>query len=201
MQKPPGVTAETNSENFGREIGFGDAGFGAEKTGCFVESGEASERKTKSKLVQTEGEEQSVPKADGEKNGMPSASSEVECLSRRCKDLENKLEDVRREKLTVEREKTSLLLSLDWNIEQKDALEEQLTTLQGKVNGQKASNETCAVFTQTNDSSDAVEKPLSQTDGGFRASYKGISEAKVRMNVPLSLLLYSVNNMLSYDSL
>ena len=107
------------------------------------------------------------------------SSDEVGNLSRRCKDLEQKLEKVKQEKLVVDREKTSLLLSLDANIEKKDALETQLAALQEK-GGQVKVVDTNVVCTQTDGSLGKVEKSRSETDGGFQAGYKGISEAKVR---------------------
>lgn len=113
-----------------------------------------------------------------DKNLGPS-SDELGNLTRRCKDLEQKLEKVKQEKLVVDREKTSLLLSLDANIEKKDALEAQLAALQEK-GGQVKEVDTNVVCTQTDGSFGKVEKSRSETDGSFQAGYKGISEAKVR---------------------
>lgn len=114
-----------------------------------------------------------------DKNLKPS-SDELGNLTRRCKDLEQKLEKVKQEKLVVDREKTSLLLSLDANIEKKDALEAQLAALQEK-GGQGKVVDTNVACTQTDGSLAKVEKSRSETDGGFQAGYKGISEAKVRI--------------------
>ncbi|XP_028400714.1 golgin subfamily B member 1-like isoform X2 [Dendronephthya gigantea] len=136
--------------------------------------------KTKSKFVQTEGEEETVAMVNGETN---SSSSEVESLTRRCKDLEQKLERVKEEKLVLVSEKTSLLLAFDANIEKKDALEEQLAILQEKMNerGKTRELDTNAACTQTDGVVENVGKTMNETDGGFRRSYKGISEAKVEL--------------------
>ena len=179
--------------------------------------------KTMSKLSQTEGVESSP--TDGEKisktvsnddverltqrckdleqklkqvaqgnaiNANPKApSAEMDSLTRRCKDLEQKLEKVKQEKSVLVQEKTSLLLSFDANIEKKDALEAQLADLQGKVseNGVTKVTETNAVHTQTDGSVQKVVKELSETDGGFQAGYKGISEAKVRWATFVDIVL------------
>ena len=135
--------------------------------------------KTKSKFAQTEGKEEIVTAVNGEAS-LPN-TTEVESLTRRCRDLEEKLERVKEEKSVLVREKTSLLLAFDANIEKKDAVEEQLATLQEKINEGKKTSEldTNAACTQTDGFVENVVKTMSETDGGFRASYKGISEAKV----------------------
>ena len=140
--------------------------------------------KTKSKLSQTEGDKESETKFNGEKSPEPAPSAEVESLTRKCRDLEQKLEQVKQEKLVLVREKTSLLLSFDANIEKKDALEEQLAALQEKRNegGQPKVLDTSTVCTQTDGSLQKIERSQSETAGsGFQAGYKGISEAKVRL--------------------
>lgn len=125
--------------------------------------------KTRSKLAQTDETFGTGPGIAGDAKESSGDSKE---LSRRCKDLERKLEEARREKSIAEEEKTCLLMSLDANIEKKDALEEQLNVLQAKLN--EGPSDDGGRLEKDNDAS------VSETDGVFQASYKkDISEAKV----------------------
>ena len=154
--------------------------------------------KTNSKLSQTDGMKGSGVMVNGEKSPESPTSAEVESLTRKCKDLEEKLEQVKQEKLVLVREKTSLLLSFDANIEKKDALEAQLAALQEKKNdgGQPKVLDTSCTSTQTDHSVEkGIEPSPSETNSGFRAGYKGISEAKVRL-----ILCGEMSNQLSFCS-
>ena len=139
--------------------------------------------KLNSKLSQTDAVNTNEATVNGEGSPDSSTSAEVESLTRKCKDLEQKLEQVKQEKQVLVREKTSLLLSFDANIEKKDALEAQLAALLEKKNdgGQPKVLDTTTAFTQTDPVVEKIEPSPGETGSGFRAGYKGISEAKVRL--------------------
>ena len=93
----------------------------------------------------------------------------IDVLLRKCRDLEQKLDEVKKEKLTVEEEKACLLMSLDANIEKKDAVEEQLKALQDKVEKIERDKRN-------------AKGSLSETDGALRAAYKkDLSEVKMEI--------------------
>lgn len=136
----------------------------------FLKAERRANIKTRSKLSQTD---LTSGTGIGIAGDAKESSGDLKELSRRCKDLERKLEEVRREKSIAEEEKTCLLMSLDANIEKKDALEEQLNVLQAKLDEKPGEN-------GGRSEPKGNDNPVSETDGAFQASYKkDISEVKV----------------------
>ncbi|XP_046840527.1 uncharacterized protein PFB0765w-like isoform X2 [Xenia sp. Carnegie-2017] len=115
--------------------------------------------KTTSKMCQTDLHEASI-KENGESD---------DDLTRKLRDLEKKLEQVKEENLVLVREKTSLLMSFDANIEKRDALDKELAALQEKMKQNGGSNSVVEVKTVGTNT---------KSEKGFQAGYKGISEAK-----------------------
>lgn len=118
--------------------------------------------KTTSKMCQTDLHETSI-KENGESD---------DDLTRKLRDLEKKLEQVKEENLVLVREKTSLLMSFDANIEKRDALDKELAALQEKVKQNGGSNSVVEMKTVGTNT---------KSEKGFQAGYKGISEAKVSL--------------------